>query len=107
MINQGGSVADDNKRITTWTIVKAFFSIIALAAMFYSFNAYIDNKIEKRLNDPAVSKRIAKQVRPFTIFSGTGTIIIDNGAMEYLANLTIKNSGASRAGTIKKNLLKR
>jgi hypothetical protein len=89
-------MAQETTKITTWTIVKAIGVIIAIVATFYSIDTYITIKIEKRLNDPMVTRRIAKQVRPFAIFSGTGTILVDNGAMEYLADLTIQNDAARR-----------
>lgn len=89
-------MADETKQLTPWAIVKAFFYVMGLAAMVYAFNAFLDAKIEKRLNDPMITRRIAKQVRPFAIFSGTGTILVDNGAMEYVANLRIQTNGTSR-----------
>jgi hypothetical protein len=87
---------DETNRFTPWAIVKGFFYVIGLAAMVYAFNAFLDAKIEKRLNDPLVTRRIAKLIRPFAIFSGTGTILVDNGAMEYVADLRIQSNGTSR-----------
>ena len=89
-------MTEENERPASWNIVKALSCIVGLVVMFYALNAILDDKIDKRLNDPTVTKRIAEQVRPFAIFSGTGTVLVDNGAMEYVADLTLKTDGTSR-----------
>jgi len=89
-------MADEIKRFTTWTIVKALFSVVAIGAAVYGFNDWIDNKIEKHLNDPLIIRKITQQVQPFAIFSGTGTILVDKGAMDHVADLIVQSNKAKR-----------
>lgn len=78
------------------TIIKTIGIILGLILSLLAFNAFIDSKIESRFNDPIIISRIAKQIRPFLIFSGTGAILVDSGAKEYIVSLKIIPDSKSR-----------
>ena len=89
-------MTDQVQQLKPGAIVKAVFYILGLAALVYGFNAFLDAKIDGRLRSPVVTKQIAEQVRPFLIFSGTGVVLVDNGAMPYLENLEVLTNAANR-----------
>lgn len=87
---------EQHQQLKPGTIVKAVFYILSLAVFVYGFNAFLDVKIDSRLRNPVVTKQIAEQVRPFLIFSGTGVVLVDNGAMSYLENLEVVTNTTGR-----------
>ena len=62
---------------------------VALAGAFYGVPTFIDKRIDAKLNDPSVTRRIALAARPEMIIDDTGTVLMDHGAMDYLANVEV------------------
>ena len=84
------------QKIKPVTIIMAVSAILGLVVLVYGFDTYLDSKINGQLKNPVVIKQIAEQVRPFLIFSGTGVVLVDNGAMQYLDNLDVVREGTAR-----------
>jgi hypothetical protein len=89
-------LADSRKPITAGVLVKGIFYVLGLAGLVYGFNAFLDDKIERRINDPTATAKIAKGIRPFLIFSGTGIVLADNGALEHIQDLKVETTDNTR-----------
>ena len=70
--------------------VKNFFWLLGIFALFYALNIYIDQRVEKKINDPQVIQKIVAKVRPAIIFDLKGSIINDMGGMQYIEDIHVE-----------------
>ncbi len=80
----------ESKKIGAKAIFKGFAWIIGFIVAFYVLNAYIDNKIDKKINNPSYIKKVASHVRPFIIFDENESILADSGGMEYIEDIKVE-----------------
>jgi hypothetical protein len=66
-----------------------FLTVAALVGAIYGIIRFIDFRIDAKLNDPSTTRRIALAVRPEMIIDQKGSILIDRGAMDYIADLKV------------------
>ena len=76
-------------KLTWQNIVKAFFAILAMIMVMTGFNAYIDHRIETTIKNPEYLRKIASHVRLAIIFNSNGSIINDQGGMQYIEKIEI------------------
>ncbi len=64
-----------------WEIASIILGLIfALAA----FDRYVDWRIDQKLSDEALLKKIGMTARPFCIFNSKGSVLFDSGAMKFI-----------------------
>lgn len=69
---------------------KAAGGLIAIAAVFFSLDTFVDTRISYKLRDPEVVRQIAYLIRPSLIFDQHGNYEIDNGAGKFIGELTVE-----------------
>jgi hypothetical protein len=92
------------------TAVVVFASIVGgLATIFsviYGIPAFIDNRINKVVQDDAYVRRIANEVRPSVVFDSHGSILVDQGAMRYLDDIVVLNNNTNEMRFPEKIIIK-
>jgi hypothetical protein len=73
-----------------------FLSVAALVGAIYGIIRFIDSRIDTKLNDPSTARRIALAARPEMIINQKGSVLIDRGAMEYIADLKVTQNPKNR-----------
>lgn len=71
-------------------VVSAVITIALLMAASHGLNTYIDNRIEKKINDFKFLRKFAHAVRPSVVFDQKGSILADMGAMAYIDNIEVE-----------------
>ncbi len=66
-----------------------FLTVATLVGAIYGVITFIDFRINSKLNDPDVVRRIALAARPEMIIDYKGSVLIDRGAMDYIADLKV------------------
>ncbi len=65
-------------------------AIITLLIGFYALNYYIENIVERKIDDPKFVNKISEKVkRPIVIFDQNGSILVDNDAMKFIDNIKV------------------
>lgn len=70
----------DLKRIVTGITI-GITIIGTIGALIYGFPIYLENQIEKKILDPEFLNEVSSKVRPYVIFDGNGSILVDGGGM--------------------------
>src|SRR6185503_14624595 len=74
-----------------WTAAKTTATAVTilggLAAALFGVVTFVDNRVDKRLADPLVLRKIAAEVRPALIFDSQNRILADQGGLEYIAEV--------------------
>ena len=87
----------DDKSPITWKIFdsigwKIFGVLLAVAALFFSLDAFVDTRISYKLRDPEVVRQIAYLIKPSLIFDQNGNFEIDNGSGRYIKDLIVEKN---------------
>ena len=64
-------------------------AVVVILGAVYGIPAFIDARINKIVQGDDYVRRIAKEVRPSVIFDSHGSILANQGAMEYLDNIEV------------------
>ena len=67
-----------------------------MAALFFSLDAFVDTRISYKLRDPEVVRQIAYLIRPSLIFDQNGNFEIDNGAGQFIKEISVKKTRKAR-----------
>jgi hypothetical protein len=62
-------------------------STAALISIIYGFNVYVDSRVEHAMHDEAFLHKVASHVRPSLIFDQKRAVLVDSGALEYIAEI--------------------
>jgi hypothetical protein len=77
-----------NEMSAGWKIFVQIITVVGLLGGVWAAKELIDDEINKtvdsRLSDEIVLRKIAAQTRPSLIFNGSGSILHDMGAAQYL-----------------------
>ncbi|MFC1461403.1 hypothetical protein ACFLQR_02670 [Verrucomicrobiota bacterium] len=76
-------MTDTAKPVRAWNIVKAVFVLLGLVAVVYAGLHFVDSRIEKKLEDPALIQSIVSKLRP--------AVLTDMGATDHAKNLQVVN----------------
>jgi hypothetical protein len=78
-------------RMTTLAkqIAALIVTVAAVFAAIYAVPRFIDSRIAAALNEPSMVRRIALAARPEMIIDAKGSIEIDRGAMDYIADIKV------------------
>ena len=77
----------------TTTALGVMVATIVFFVTWSGLEAYLNQIVDKRINDPEYIKKVADQVRPYIIFDGSGVIFADGGALQYLDSITVIEKG--------------
>jgi hypothetical protein len=72
---------------STKVVVSALVGFGAVAGVLLFAYNLIDQRIDAKLADPALVRRIAAEVRPALIFDSDNRILVDQGALQYVESL--------------------
>jgi len=78
----------DSRKFERWT--RAVSIIVAVVVGVYGAVAFIDSRIEKKLADEVVLKKVAELVRPSCIFDERGSVLFDSGAMQSIDEIKLE-----------------
>ena len=67
-----------------WWELAGFF--VVMIGLVVGFNNYLDWKIDQKLSDEALLRKIGMTARPFCIFNSKGGIRFDSGAMQFIGD---------------------
>ena len=71
-------------------IIKLLAFIVSVLFIFFAFDTYINNSIEKQLTTEYYLSKLSQTLRPFCLFDMTGTIIYDHGVHEtYIDSIKV------------------
>lgn len=76
----------DNKRSILRTIGEA----IVFLSVVFGIILYIDNIVDRKINDTDYMQRLAGKVRPFLIANDKGIIEYNLGALEFIDSLKVE-----------------
>lgn len=79
---------DRAKRFITY-FVAAIAAVSTVVGTIYVAMHFVDSRIAAALSDPSMVRRIALAVRPEMIIDHKGTVEIDRGAMDYIADIRV------------------
>jgi len=71
----------------TITIISGLFIVVTF---FIAADNYINNKVEEKITDTAYIHKLAKVLRPFSIFDIQGTITYDHGGENFIEKITVE-----------------
>jgi hypothetical protein len=71
-------------------IVAVIAGILAIIGAFYGVLSFIDKRIENRIRDDGFIHKLASALRPTVIFNQKGSILVDQGAMQFIKSIDIK-----------------
>src|SRR5262245_14513731 len=84
-------MTDEEPKGRAWTAAKITATVVAvlggLAAALFGIVTFVDHRVDMRLADPLVLRRIAAEVRPALIFDSQNRILADQGGLEYIADI--------------------
>ena len=83
-------MTDKQPVITTKTIIVAISTIVGLFLSFVALQTYIDGRIQKQIEDPVFLKRLGGEITPSVIFDSRGSILADEGAMQFIDEIVVK-----------------
>ncbi len=67
-----------------------FIGIIAICiGSIYGADKYLTAKIQSAVQDEALLRKISAKVRPSVIFDQAGSVLVEQGAMESIDNITV------------------
>ena len=78
-----------NTRLFIERVVTVFLSFCAVVATIYGLLAFIDWRVSETVNTDDFLQRLSASVRPSCIFDEKGSIIYDQGAMEFIDDIKI------------------
>jgi len=65
-------------------------AIITVLIGVYALNIYIENIVERKINDPEFANKISDKVkRPIVIFDQNCSILVNNGAMKFIDDIKV------------------
>ena len=70
-------------------VVSTILTLVTLAGVIYGAVKFIDSRIDAKINDPSTVRRIALVARPEMILDEEGRVLIDRGAMDYIADFKV------------------
>ncbi|MFT5699789.1 MAG: hypothetical protein ACI8ZB_002655 [Desulforhopalus sp.] len=77
----------------TGTILKVIFGLVSAAILlfggYHGLNSYVDNKIQKRVDNPEYIQKLARSVRPSLLFDEGGSIVADMGAVSLVKKISV------------------
>lgn len=62
---------------------------VALVVAFLSFHPYVRSIVKDAVSDDEFIRSVARNVRPAVIFDSEGSILADQGAMQYISKLDV------------------
>ena len=76
-----------------WTTIKklsaAIAALLTIGGCIYGAAAWVDSRIDKALSNPQTLQAIAARVRPAVVFDSKGSIVADQGGLEYLLKIEV------------------
>ncbi|TRZ74239.1 MAG: hypothetical protein D4R93_06885 [Deltaproteobacteria bacterium] len=72
--------------------LKIAAACITLITALYGVVLFIDKRIDRKLRDDAYLRKIASVLHPIVIFDHKGSILIDQGAMRFIASIKVEPS---------------
>jgi len=94
-------MAEEKSIINTKVILTVISLILGLFLGVIGLESYIDGRIDKKIEDPNYLNRIATKLRPSIIFDSYGSIIADQGGMEYIDNIQVTRNNEDPKFTAK------
>ena len=82
--------------MSTLTILEYIGGVAGAVAAAYGVIRFIDSRIEKKIGDESVIKKIASRVRPAVIFDENDSILVDQGGMEFLESIHVTHDENDR-----------
>ena len=76
----------DNKR----SILRTFGEAIVFLSVVVGIIIYVENIVDRKINDPDYMQRLAGKVRPFLIANSEGIIEYNLGALEFIDSLKVE-----------------
>ena len=65
-------------------VLKAIGYIAAIVVILVGFNGHVRSLVEDTVTDERYLRKLSERVRPYAIFDGKGTVLVDGGAMAYI-----------------------
>jgi hypothetical protein len=69
---------------------KLFGVVVGMFAILFGLDRFVDLRMTYKLRDPEVIKQIAYLIRPSLIFDQDGNYEIDNGAAQFIKDLSVE-----------------
>jgi hypothetical protein len=91
-------IAWEKFKTSLLAVASIVVSVVAILSAIYGIPAFIDNRINKVVQDDAYVRRIANEVRPSVIFDSRGSILVDQGAMRYLDDILVLTNNSDFHG---------
>ncbi|MBN2103788.1 hypothetical protein JW835_07085 [bacterium] len=71
-------------------------AVFAIIGGLIVFDDYIDNQIDRKINNLEYIEKISLNIRPFLLFDHSGKIKYDHGAVQYIDSLIVKKTGINK-----------
>jgi hypothetical protein len=65
-------------------VIAGVITLAAIMGLYAKFNAYVDNRIDKKIQSEDFIKRVSQSIRPSVVFDQNSSILADAGAMAYI-----------------------
>lgn len=82
-----GRLFDSTKALHGGLVVLVF-----LAGFIWVVTGFIDSRVRAALEEPQTLERVARMARPEMFIDHKGTVLVDNGAMDYIDDLKVTAS---------------
>ncbi len=82
------------KRFVTF-FVAGLAAVSTVFGTIYVAMKFVDSRISTALNDPSMVRRIALAAHPEMIIDQKGTVLIDRGAMDYIADIRVTQNSSN------------
>jgi hypothetical protein len=66
--------------------------LVGIVGAIYGAIAFVDSRIEKKIQEESFLRKIAASLRPTVIFDESGSILLDQGGMDVLERIEVSHS---------------
>lgn len=90
-----GLFAEGGYQMNLKQLLELVVTLLALFSSIYAFMKFIDFRVERRLKDESFLRKLASFLRPTAIFDQSGAILVDQGAMDFLQEISVDLTSGS------------
>jgi len=69
-----------------------FIGLATIIGIIYGFGAYVDYRVDKKVQSEDFLRRLSDSVRPSCIFDEKGSVLVDMGAMNFIDSIELSST---------------